>query len=184
MGLKRKVLYSHIKPSDKCITSGFCWGVDKICTLTGYYAVCSGNSLPIFRDNVLFPSARVRILNCWRWEWWVVPKCQLGIATTRYIISQKSADLKRHKFQKNLGTKRHELVQKSQMPVSLLNSIISKKEAQEKASQKWGEETKKIRKIRSSSILRNRKHVSGAVQHKRLEGVVVDGKVSWRLPQT
>jgi len=64
------------------------------------------------------------------------------------------------------------------MPVSLLNSIISKKEAQEKASQKWGEETKKIRKIRSSSILRNRKHVSGAVQHKRLEGVVVDGKVS------
>jgi len=58
------------------MTSGFCREVDKIRTLPGNYTVCSDNSLRMFQDNILVPSARVRILNSWRWEWWVVPKCQ------------------------------------------------------------------------------------------------------------
>jgi hypothetical protein len=52
------------------------------------------------------------------------------------------------------------------MPVSLLNSIISKKEALQKASQKCGEERKKVEKNRIFSILRNRKHVSGVFSTK------------------
>ena len=30
------------------------------CALLGYYAACSGNSLPTFRDNLSVPSSRVK----------------------------------------------------------------------------------------------------------------------------
>jgi hypothetical protein len=32
----------------------------EICALLGYYAALNGNPLPIFQDNVLVPSSRVK----------------------------------------------------------------------------------------------------------------------------
>jgi hypothetical protein len=40
--------------------SGFHHEVDEICAALGYYAACSGNSLPTFRDNLSVPSSRVK----------------------------------------------------------------------------------------------------------------------------
>jgi hypothetical protein len=37
----------------------FCSAADENCALLGYYAGCSGNSLPMFRDNILTPSSVV-----------------------------------------------------------------------------------------------------------------------------
>ena len=34
--------------------------VDKNCTLLGYYPASSGNFLPTFRDNLTFPSSRIK----------------------------------------------------------------------------------------------------------------------------
>jgi len=45
-----------------CMISGFHHKVDENCTLLGYYAVSSGNSLPTLQDNLLFPSSRVKNL--------------------------------------------------------------------------------------------------------------------------
>jgi len=39
---------------------GIKWLPSKNCALLGYYAACSGNSLPIFRDNISVPSSRVK----------------------------------------------------------------------------------------------------------------------------
>jgi hypothetical protein len=33
--------------------------IHKICALLGYYAVQSGNSLPVFWENLLVPSSRI-----------------------------------------------------------------------------------------------------------------------------
>jgi len=48
--------------STKPETSSFSREVDENCTLQGYYAACSGNSLPTFRDNLSVPSSK---LNSW-----------------------------------------------------------------------------------------------------------------------
>jgi len=49
------------------------------------------------------------------------------------------------------------------MPISLLNSIISKKEALKKASQEWWGRNKEDKENQIFPILRNRKHVSGVL---------------------
>ena len=43
------------------MTSGFRSEVHKNCRLLEYYAACSGNSLPTFRDNLSVPFSRVEI---------------------------------------------------------------------------------------------------------------------------
>ena len=40
--------------------SGFHHDVDENCAFLGYYAACSGNSSPTFRDNLLGHSSRVK----------------------------------------------------------------------------------------------------------------------------
>jgi hypothetical protein len=44
---KNTELFNNAKPDD-------------ICDLLGYYAACSGNPLPTFRDNVSVPFSRVK----------------------------------------------------------------------------------------------------------------------------
>jgi hypothetical protein len=39
-----------------CVISGFCREVGKNCAILGYYAVSSGNVLPMFRDNLSVPT--------------------------------------------------------------------------------------------------------------------------------
>jgi len=41
-----------------CVISGFRREVDENCTLLGYNAASSGNSLPTFRDNLSVPTSR------------------------------------------------------------------------------------------------------------------------------
>jgi len=43
-----------------CMILGFRREVDEICALLGYYAECSDNFLPTFRDNLSVPSSRVK----------------------------------------------------------------------------------------------------------------------------
>jgi len=43
-----------------CVISGFYHEVDKNCTLLGYYTVSSGNSLPMFRNNLSVQYLRVK----------------------------------------------------------------------------------------------------------------------------
>jgi len=60
------VLYGE-KRRTTCMVSGFCHEVDELCTPLGNYAVYSGNSLLMFRDNLLVPSASVKspmLLDC------------------------------------------------------------------------------------------------------------------------
>jgi hypothetical protein len=45
-----------------CFILGFRRQVDENYVLMGYYAACSGDSLPTFPDNLSVPSSRVRIL--------------------------------------------------------------------------------------------------------------------------
>ena len=40
--------------------SGCCCEVDVNCIFLGYYAACSGISLPAFQDNLLVPSSRIK----------------------------------------------------------------------------------------------------------------------------
>lgn len=42
------------------MTSGFLREVDEICALMACYAAYRGNSIPTFRDNILFPSPRFK----------------------------------------------------------------------------------------------------------------------------
>jgi hypothetical protein len=42
-----------------CLISGFCCAVYEICALLGCYAVCSGNSLVTFQDNIPVPSSGI-----------------------------------------------------------------------------------------------------------------------------
>ena len=44
--------------SSSCVISGFCHDVGENCTLLGYYAASSGNSLPTFQDNLLVQYSR------------------------------------------------------------------------------------------------------------------------------
>jgi hypothetical protein len=44
-----------------CMISGFHHNTDKICALLGYYAAYSANSLPMFQDNLLVPTSKVKI---------------------------------------------------------------------------------------------------------------------------
>jgi len=44
------------------VISGVRRDVDEICALLDCYAVCSGNSVPTFRDNISVPYSRVSIL--------------------------------------------------------------------------------------------------------------------------
>ena len=53
--MSRSGLHTHV--------SGFCCEVDDNCALQGYYAACSGNSLPTFREKLSVPSSRKRIRN-------------------------------------------------------------------------------------------------------------------------
>jgi len=50
--------YSRI-PKIICLISGFCCDVYEICALLGCYAVCSGNSLLTFQDNISVPPSGV-----------------------------------------------------------------------------------------------------------------------------
>jgi hypothetical protein len=43
------------------LISGFRRDVDEICGLLGNYTASCGDYLPTFRDNVSFPSSRVKI---------------------------------------------------------------------------------------------------------------------------
>jgi hypothetical protein len=43
--------------------SSLCREVDENCTILRYYAACSGNSLPTFRNNLSGPSSRVKKLD-------------------------------------------------------------------------------------------------------------------------
>ena len=53
-----KWLWLPWQPSDNVtVTSGFRRDVDVICSLLGYYAASSGNSVPTFRDNLSLPSS-------------------------------------------------------------------------------------------------------------------------------
>jgi hypothetical protein len=56
------------------LQSDFCRNADENCALLGYNAVSSGNPLCTFRDNVSVPSSRVKLLDPWRWDQYVVPK--------------------------------------------------------------------------------------------------------------
>jgi len=46
-----------------CVISGFCHTVDVNCTALGYYTASSGNSLPMFWNNLLVPYSRVKNTN-------------------------------------------------------------------------------------------------------------------------
>jgi hypothetical protein len=53
-------LTQHIIGELKCLISGLRHDVDDICTLLGYYAAYSGNSVPMFWDNLWVPFSRVK----------------------------------------------------------------------------------------------------------------------------
>jgi hypothetical protein len=42
------------------VIAGFSLELDENCILQGHYAASSGNSVTKFRDNLLFPSSRVK----------------------------------------------------------------------------------------------------------------------------
>jgi hypothetical protein len=61
--LKRsyEVKYFEMKNASlHCAISGFRREADWNCALVGYYAKSSGNSLPMFRDDLSFPSSRAK----------------------------------------------------------------------------------------------------------------------------
>jgi hypothetical protein len=41
------------------MTSGFCHGVNEICTLSRFYAMEHGSLIPMFQDKLMVPSSRV-----------------------------------------------------------------------------------------------------------------------------
>ena len=87
-----------------CVISGFSRDADKICALLQYYAAFSGCSVPTFQDNLSVPSSRVNkskikgfllwLFDRWRWDRQVFPKRRYRPTTQRWVIPQKSADLK------------------------------------------------------------------------------------------
>jgi len=46
-----------------CASAGYRHEVDEICALLEYYAACSGNSLPTFRNNLSVTYSRVKKSN-------------------------------------------------------------------------------------------------------------------------
>jgi len=69
-----------------CEISAFRDAVDENSALLGYYARCSNNSLPTFRD-------RSWILDPWRWDRIGCPRQSVRTAITSCVIAQKSAVL-------------------------------------------------------------------------------------------
>jgi len=65
---------------------------DENCTIVGYYAESSSNFLPTFRDNLLGPSWRLKMVptGC--------PETSVKIAITRCLMTQKSAVITRITF--------------------------------------------------------------------------------------
>jgi len=62
--------------------------MDEICVVLGCHVAYCNNSSQTFRENLLVPSSRVKIL-----QGGVVPKRRYGIITICHVISQKSAYL-------------------------------------------------------------------------------------------
>jgi len=58
-----------------CVISVFGRGANEIFTLLGCYTALI-SKLPVFRDNLLVPSPRVKLLGHWRRNQQVVPKHQ------------------------------------------------------------------------------------------------------------
>jgi hypothetical protein len=83
------------REDNRCVISGFRRKVDENCTLLGYDAANSGNSLSTFRDNLSVPSSSVKNSRRRRWDRKVVPKHRQGITTTHCVIVQKSAVLRK-----------------------------------------------------------------------------------------
>jgi len=62
MNLEVITTYSVLMAGQLNEISYLCLEVDEHCLLLGYYAACSGHSLPTFRDNLSVPSSRVKNL--------------------------------------------------------------------------------------------------------------------------
>ena len=62
MKLFRVSMFSTKNTYFSCMISGVHHKVNVNCTLLGYYAVSSGNSLPLFQDNLPVSSSRVKNL--------------------------------------------------------------------------------------------------------------------------
>ena len=87
---KSHLLAMGISNPTRCdMNSGFWHKEDENSTLLGYYAVSSGNSSVTFWENLLVSSSG----DLWRWDRYVVPKCQEGITTTRCVITHYNAVL-------------------------------------------------------------------------------------------
>jgi hypothetical protein len=69
--------------------------VKEICTLIGYYAAYSGNSVPTFRYNLSVPSSRVKPWKENEDEFFLTRLTLEGGITVRCVESQKSAYLDR-----------------------------------------------------------------------------------------
>jgi hypothetical protein len=64
------------------VISGIHHEAEEICALLGYYGAYSGNSLPMFRDNLLVPSSKVNKFkkkSMCRFWWWLAIRCDGGI---------------------------------------------------------------------------------------------------------
>jgi hypothetical protein len=82
------------------VISGLRRDVGDICALIGYCATLNGSSVLTFRDNVSFPSSRVKNMGpigC--------PKRRYGTTTQRSVISQMIADII-HKFRQQTRRQR------------------------------------------------------------------------------
>jgi len=76
------------------VISDFRHEVYQICARLGYYAACSGTSLPTFRDNLSAPSSKKLSDPCSkRWDRQTVSRDRYGITTIRRVTSQKNAYL-------------------------------------------------------------------------------------------
>jgi len=76
------------------VISGFCCEVDEDRVRLGYYAMCSGKSLPMFWDNLSVLSSRVKnrrrrrenswILDPCRWDWYTAP--DMLVRNNHYVL--------------------------------------------------------------------------------------------------
>jgi len=65
----------------QCVISGIHHEAEEICALLGYYGACSGNSLPMFRDNLSVSSKfnKSKKKSMCRFWWWLTIWCDGGI---------------------------------------------------------------------------------------------------------
>jgi len=113
----RNICITHFKilkwcTVTQCVISGIRHEVEKICALLGYYRARSGNSLPMFRDNLSVPSSKVnksKKKSMCRFWWWLAIRCDGGIVRNGVFWSLQcrrgeqckefcSLDLKSFKF--------------------------------------------------------------------------------------